>query len=104
MRIGVADHCVEDGRIEQAQNVAGRGGAGAANEIEAGGKAGSALDGIFMFGRDAERLTEILLVDTPDRAPSVAAVVSLDEKIGDGRSAARLDRRHGETGGGGQSH
>src|SRR3546814_1293395 len=49
-------------------------------------------------------LSEILLVDTPDRAPLVAAVVSLDEKIGDGRGAARLDRRHGETGGGGESH
>src|SRR3546814_10492544 len=90
MRIGVADHCVEDGRIEQAQNVAGRGGAGAANEIEAGGKAGSALDGIFMFGRDAERLAGILLVDTPDRAPSVAAVVRSEEHTSELQSLMRI--------------
>ena len=90
---------LHDGRIEQLEQLDGRSGAGAPDQIEALSEPRSTLGGVLPAGDDAEGLAEILLVQTPNHAVrSWPAVVAADQQarraLADG---IRFDRRREPT-------
>ena len=79
MCVGIADDEVEDGPVEQIAGIEQRFVAPFINQSEAVAEPRATLLFVFQFWWDAERLAEILLMQTDDVAGSgLLAVISLD--------------------------
>ena len=103
--VGVAHKNVIDGGVEQLAELGVGTRAGAADQVEAIGKAGAAVGGVLESRRDSQRLTEVLLVKASQRAVRrPVSVVALHEQERSPLDHARLHRRRGEPQPAGQPH
>ena len=99
VRVGIADHQIEDHRIQQPQHIHRRPHGKAPHQRETILQRRAALAGIFRLAGHTERLTEILLVNPPHAAVrEQSPIVSRHQQKGPAPDNPSLDRGHIQPG------